>query len=143
MSPVDTLNSALGHTIAATSIAVLTFSAPTSSEAQEPAYEEADAVEEIVVTGSRIARRDFVSPSPISTIDRSEIEASPQATLEDLLNRMPQVLPDYGRAANNPGDGTARINLRGLGAGRSLVMLNSRRLAPSGSGSAVDVNNIP
>lgn len=100
-------------------------------------------VEEIVVTGSRIARRDFVSPSPISTIDRSEIEASPQATLEDLMNRMPQVLPDFGRAANNPGDGTARINLRGLGAGRSLVMLNSRRLAPSGTGSAVDVNNIP
>ena len=100
-------------------------------------------VEEIIVTGSRIARRDFVSPSPIATIDRSEIEASPHATLEDLMNRMPQVLPDYGRAANNPGDGTARINLRGLGAGRSLVLLNSRRLAPSGSGSAVDVNNIP
>ena len=100
-------------------------------------------IEEVVVTGSRIARRDFVSPSPISTIDRSDIEASAQATLEDLLNRMPQVLPDFGRAANNPGDGTARINLRGLGAGRSLVMLNSRRLAPSGVGSAVDVNNIP
>jgi hypothetical protein len=94
-------------------------------------------LEEVVVTGSRIARRDFASPSPITTIDRDAIEASAQATLEETLNRMPQVLPDFGRAANNPGDGTARINLRGLGAGRSLVMLNSRRLAPSGMGSAV------
>jgi outer membrane receptor protein involved in Fe transport len=100
-------------------------------------------IEEIVVTGSRIARRDFVSPSPISTIDRATIDAAPHATMEDLINRMPQVLPDYGRAANNPGDGTARLNLRGLGAGRSLVLFNARRLAPSGTGSAVDVNNIP
>ena len=100
-------------------------------------------VEEIIVTGSRIGRRDFVSPSPISTIDRAEIEAAPHATLEELMNRMPQILPDFGRTSNNPGDGTARINLRGLGPGRSLVLLNSRRLAPSGSGSAVDMNNIP
>jgi len=56
---------------------------------------------------------------------------------------MPQVTPDFDRTANNPGDGTARINLRGLGSHRTLVMLNGRRLAPSGIGTAVDVNNLP
>jgi outer membrane receptor protein involved in Fe transport len=127
--------------LVATPVVALAQSAAIAQDNEPPANEQL--IEEVVVTGSRIARRDYVSPSPISTIDRSEIEASPHATLEDLVNRMPQVLPDYGRAANNPGDGTARINLRGLGAGRSLVMLNSRRLAPSGAGSAVDVNNIP
>lgn len=56
---------------------------------------------------------------------------------------MPQVIPDFGRTSNNPGDGTARINLRGMGSGRTLVLLNGRRLAPSGVGSAVDLNNLP
>ena len=128
--------------IATALAALLLF--PGGALAQQAAEGNSDErVEEIVVTGSRIARRDFASPSPITTIDRDAIEASAQATLEETLNRMPQVVPDFGRAANNPGDGTARINLRGLGPGRSLVMLNARRLAPSGMGSAVDLNNIP
>lgn len=99
--------------------------------------------EEIVVTGSRIARRDFSSPSPISTMDRAILNSAPQPTLEETLNRMPQITPDFERTANNPGDGTARINLRGLGSNRTLVLLNGRRLAPSGVATAVDVNNLP
>jgi outer membrane receptor protein involved in Fe transport len=99
--------------------------------------------EEIVVTGSRIKRRDFTSPSPLASIDREAILFTGQPSLEETLNQMPQVVPDFGRTSNNPGDGTARVNLRGLGAGRTLVLLNGRRLAPSGVGSAVDVNNLP
>ncbi|MCH7637637.1 MAG: TonB-dependent receptor, partial [Proteobacteria bacterium] len=102
-----------------------------------------EAVEEIIVTGSRIKRRAFSSPSPIATIDRDMIAFSGQATLEETLNRMPQVIPDLGRTSNLPANGTATINLRGLGAGRTLVLLNGRRLAPSGVGSAIDVNNLP
>ena len=112
--------------------------------AQEVGEEVGDRqVEEIIVTGSRIKRRDFNSPSPITTIDRDSIAASSEATLEGLLNDLPQVTPDFGRASNNPGSGKAHINLRGLGPGRTLVMLNARRFAPSGSGNAVDINNIP
>lgn len=102
-----------------------------------------EVVEEIVVTGSRIKRRDFSSPSPITTIDRETIEFTGQPTLEESLNQLPQIIPDLGRTSNNPGDGTAAINLRGMGPGRTLVMLNGRRLAPSGAGTAVDVNNLP
>lgn len=101
------------------------------------------AVDEVVVTGSRLKRRDFLSPSPISTVERSDIAAAPQATLEELLNQMPQLVPDLSRTSNNPGNGTARINLRGMGAERTLVLVNSRRQAPSGVDSAVDINNIP
>lgn len=114
--------------------------------AQDAAIEdsaEEDVADEVIVTGSRIKRRDFTSPSPLATIDRDAIKFSGQPTLEETLNQMPQVIPDYGRTSNNPGDGTSRINLRGMGAGRTLVMLNARRLAPSGVGSAVDVNNLP
>ncbi len=113
------------------------------SRAQHEEQGDDEHVEEIVVTGSRLLRRDFNSPSPISTIDAEALAASGQATLEESLNQMPQVQPDFGRTSNNPGDGTARINLRDMGAGRSLVMLNGRRLAPSGVGGAVDVNNLP
>lgn len=102
-----------------------------------------DAIEEIVVTGSRIKRRDFTSPSPITSIDRQMLQFSGQPTLEEALNQMPQVQPDFGRTSNNPGDGTSRLNLRGLGSERTLVMLNGRRLAPSGVGSSIDVNNLP
>jgi outer membrane receptor protein involved in Fe transport len=100
-------------------------------------------IEEVVVTGTRIKRRDFSSPSPITTITGEEFEFSGQPTLEEYLNQMPQLHPSFGRTANNPGDGTATLNLRGLGPGRTLVLLNGRRMAPSGIGSAVDVNNLP
>jgi len=106
-------------------------------------HTETEELEEIVVTGSRIKRRDFTSPSPIATIDRETIAFSGQPTLEETLNRMPQIIPDFGRTSNASGDGTSRINLRGMGPDRTLVLLNGRRLGPSGVGSAVDVNNLP
>jgi len=52
-----------------------------------------DAIEEIVVTGSRLTRRDFTSPSPIATIDRGTLLNSGQPTLEATLNQMPQITP--------------------------------------------------
>ncbi len=100
-------------------------------------------VEEIVVTGSRLPRRDFTAVSPIATIESEALTYAGQATLEETLNKLPQVTPDFGRASNGVGNGKSQINLRGLGAGRTLVMLNGRRLAPSGIGTAVDVNNLP
>lgn len=109
----------------------------------DAAIEQEAAVEEIVVVGSRIKRRDFSAPSPITTIDREALYASGQGTLESALSQMPQFTPSHDRTANNPGSGRAFVNLRGLGASRTLVMLNGRRLAPSGIGTAVDLNNLP
>ena len=100
-------------------------------------------LEEVVVTGTRIKRRDYSSPSPITTIEREAFEFSGQPTLEEYLNLMPQIDPDLNRTVNNGGDGTAGLNLRGLGSGRTLILLNGRRVAPSGVSSAVDVNNLP
>ena len=123
-------------------LCALPVSAQTEGEPEIVADEEA-AVEEIVVVGSRIKRRDFSAPSPITTIDREALYASGQGTLESALSQMPQFTPSFDRTANNPGNGRAYVNLRGLGASRTLVMLNGRRLAPSGIGTAVDLNNLP
>ena len=124
-----------------TAISVLLLMIGEFAHAQTP--DDEPLLEEIVVTGSRISRRDFYSPSPISTIDRAVLDSAPQPTLEETLNQMPQITPDFERTANNPGDGTARVNLRGLGSNRTLVLLNGRRLAPSGVNTAVDLNNLP
>ena len=105
-------------------------------DAPSNALKEDRYLEEVIVTGTRIARRDVNTPSPLTTIDAEFIEFTNQPTLEETLNQMPQVFPAYGRSSNNPGNGTAEINLRGFGAGRSLVLLNGRRVAPAGPGNA-------
>ena len=102
-----------------------------------------ETIDNIVVTGSRIKRRDFNTTSPLTTISTEDIDFSGQTTIEETLNQMPQVMPGYGRTLNFHGDGTAGVDLRGLGPGRSLVLLNGRRVAPTGTGNAVDLNNIP
>lgn len=102
-----------------------------------------EAIEEIVVTGSRIARRDFVTPSPLTTLVRDDIDFTGQSVLEETLNQMPQVFPSFGRTSNNPGIGEAVVDLRGLGPARTLVLLNGRRVAPSGGFNFVDLNTIP
>jgi outer membrane receptor protein involved in Fe transport len=110
---------------------------------------EDESIEEIVVTGSRIKRRDFNTPSPLTTISREDIAFTGQATIEETLNQMPQVFPELGRTSNNPsrgnnpGNGGAGVDLRGFGPNRTLVLLNGRRVAPSGTGNGVDLNNIP
>ena len=134
--------SGANYSAIASAVALALVQSPATAQTNE-ASDDTQAIEEIVVTGSRLLRRDFSSPSPISTISRETLAFSGQATLEASLNKMPQITPDLNRTANNPGNGTARINLRGLGSGRTLVMLNGRRLASAGIGSSVDVNSLP
>jgi len=125
-------------------VGVATFGAtPQLLAAPADDFADQNLVELVVVTGTRIKRRDFSSPSPIVTVEREDLEFSGQPTLDDYLNQLPQFLPDFGRTSNNPADGTARLNLRGMGASRTLVLLNGRRLAPTDLGSAVDINTIP
>ncbi|MEL6285577.1 MAG: TonB-dependent receptor plug domain-containing protein, partial [Pseudomonadota bacterium] len=113
------------------------------SVAQDAAEDE-DAVQQtITVTGSRIQRLDFVSNSPISTVDSEQFELTGTVNTESLLNTLPQTIPGFDRTSNNPGNGTATVDLRGLGANRTLVLVNGRRFVPSGGDGVVDLNNIP
>jgi outer membrane receptor protein involved in Fe transport len=110
-----------------------------------PAHAQTETEEEtdIVVTGTRIPRPDLSSASPVASFDADEIAAHGAAQLEDFLNTLPQASPDLSRTGNNPGDGVARVNLRHLGADRTLTLLNGRRLAPSGVTGASDLNSLP
>ena len=131
----------------ACALAVTWLAGAVFAQDQDAEYDDADAeevgVEEIIVTGSRLRRRDFNAPSPITSVDQEQLRNSGQANVEAALNQMPQVTPSINRSTNNGSTGGAHINLRGFGIQRTLVMLNGRRLSPSGIGSAVDVNNLP
>ena len=111
-----------------------------SAFAQVADEEEADVV---VVTGSRIARQDFVSNSPVSTVESVQFELTGTVNTESLLNTLPQTVPGLDRTSNNPGGGFATVDLRGLGTGRTLVLVDGRRLVPTTGGGTVDINNIP
>ena len=102
------------------------------------------AEEAIVVTGSRIPRRNLTAVSPVTVIRGEEVQLQGVTLTEELLNRLPQVAPDQGAFISNEATGTATVNLRGLGAARTLVLLNGRRLVPGDpSYPAPDLNLIP
>lgn len=96
----------------------------------------------VVVTGSRIKKKDFISNSPVATVNAVQFERTGAINTENLLNTLPQTVPGLDRTSNNPGDGTATVDLRGLGANRTLVLVNGRRAMPNGSGGIVDINTI-
>jgi len=99
---------------------------------------------EIVVTGSRIARRDYVASSPILTVSQATIAQTGAVTLEATLNQLPQFTPSTGPASTFPNHGgQANINLRGLGTNRALVLFDGRRVQPSNPDGTIDVNIFP
>jgi outer membrane receptor protein involved in Fe transport len=104
-----------------------------------------DAVEEVVVTGSRIARQDLVSSSPVTTVSGEDIKVVGSASVEEYLNTLPQLVAGATKSTNVTGqaDATANLNLRGLGAKRTLVLVNGKRFMASNQQGIVDVNNIP
>ncbi|MDJ0939512.1 MAG: TonB-dependent receptor [Woeseiaceae bacterium] len=128
---------------AATIIIAAQTSAASAQAATKAASQSEEAVEEIVVTGSRIARRDFFSVSPITSFDRSEISLSGNVEIARLTNALPQIDPGVGSGAGNGFEGTTRINLRALGDQRTLTLLNGRRYATNSIFGAVDLNALP
>jgi outer membrane receptor protein involved in Fe transport len=121
--------------------------APHQTEAAAPGEqtESAEPREEvgIVVTGSRIPRRDFIAVSPIVTMGAEQIEQAGQATIEFGLNALPQMFTGTTSTAIQNRTGRASLDLRGLGESRSLVLLDGRRIQPATASGSVDVTSLP
>ncbi len=96
------------------------------------------------VTGSRIPSPNLTSTSPVTQVTSQDVKMEGVQNVENLLNNLPQVFADYGGNLSNAASGTATVNLRNLGANRTLVLINGRRL-PAGSPKlfATDLNEIP
>jgi outer membrane receptor protein involved in Fe transport len=126
-----------GASVLAAASAALTS---TPALAQDGAEEE----EAIVVTGTRLARQDFEAISPVTTVGAEQLELTATLTTESLLNELPQIIPGNTRTSNNSGGfDYATVDLRGLGPGRTLVLINGERVPVSSTGGAVDINTIP
>ena len=103
------------------------------------------ALQEVVVTGSRIQSLNIQSISPISSVSAVDIQATGLTRVEDILNNLPMVFAGQNSTVSNGSDGTATVDLRGLGAKRTLVLVDGRRLGPgTGDGrNYSDINQIP
>ncbi len=101
--------------------------------------------EEIVVTGSRIPRLQVDTAAPVTTLTRAQIQNSGRASVGDIIQTLPEQTGGTNTQVNNGGDGSTRVDLRGFGANRTLVLLNGRRIVPGGTGAdaTVDLNTIP
>lgn len=100
-------------------------------------------LETVTVTGSRIPRADLTSNSPVSVVGSEELRQSASLEVEQVLETLPQVVGTFGASSNNPGTGTATVDLRGLGPSRTLVLVNGRRMVGAGTDGVVDLNSIP
>ncbi len=123
------------------------------SRADAAAPANPEAVQEVVVTGSRIAQSpNDISISPINTVSSVDIQQTGLVRAEDILNNLPQVVAEQSSGTSISSLGIATVSLRGLGSQRTLVLINDRRMQPGGSGGVVgpggssnsaDINQIP
>ncbi|HEY3516460.1 MAG TPA: TonB-dependent receptor plug domain-containing protein, partial [Gammaproteobacteria bacterium] len=139
----------LNRTVLASTIGAL-LAGGGAAQAQEPAAGQGQALEEITVTGSRIVRRDLEAASPIMTVDTQALEDTSTMSIESVLNQMPQFVPDNTQfdggtnvASGAVTPGIASVNLRGIGANRTLVLIDGRRAQPVNASLIVDLNTIP
>jgi iron complex outermembrane receptor protein len=99
------------------------------------------AIDELVVTGTRIRRANTIAAAPVTTLSRSDLQFGGVLNLEEAINRLPVARADSTQFTNgSDADGRAQINLRNLGHQRTLILLDGERLAPV---QAVDLNIIP
>jgi iron complex outermembrane recepter protein len=110
------------------------------------APETGDALDEVVVTGSRLVRAGMTSPTPVTSLSTDEITAANPQSLVQGLAQLPALatstIPSSvgGRTTLGPG---SFLNLRGLGPTRNLVLLDGMRVPPSNIAGNVDINLLP
>jgi iron complex outermembrane receptor protein len=108
------------------------------------AQEQQQEMDEVVVTGSRLVRSDLSAPSPTTVITEDAVQLSGDATVESVLNELPQLSAGNNSSVNSAGgSGVLTANLRGLGATRTLTLVNGRRFIPANGAGSVDLATIP
>lgn len=127
-------------------------SADSSSKSSQALQGTAEpALQEVVVTGSRIAvAPNDISMSPVTTVTQGDIQETGFVRVEDVLNQLPSITAEFGSGDSISSTGTATVSLRDLGSQRTLVLVNGRRMQPGGAGgvppgnaNAADINQIP
>lgn len=118
---------------------------PVGPEARDAPLTE---VSDITVTGSRIVRDGFSAPVPVTVLGQEEIAAQVPANITEFVNQLPAVTQGFNSfntsgLVSSGNAGLNSINLRGLGAGRTLVLIDGQRSVASNAGGIVDINTVP
>jgi outer membrane receptor protein involved in Fe transport len=120
---------------------------PKIATAQQPAAQ--PTTEQVVVTGSRIARSGFDSAQPLSIVDAAQIENLGIVNVGDAIRTLPQNTPfftDTNVGIGNFNVGAQLANLRGLNpyfGTRTLTLVDTKRVVPNTEGGAIDLTLIP
>ena len=134
---------------------LLAQAGPGSAQQAPPVPADSPSLQEIIVTGSRIAAPNEVSTSPIQVISAKSIQVSGKTDITDIISQLPQILTnDLGQDLGNgtsgltSAGGVATADLRGLGPGRTLVLIDGRRLGVGSPNTAIaqpapDLDQIP
>ncbi len=120
--------------------------APVSAFAQDSEGEEAKTLDRIEVTGSRLKRAEIEGAVPVIVIDRASIDATGDVSVADVLRD--STFASFGNFRPQSGSSAqslATVDLRGLGSGRTLVLIDGRRAPtnPMSASSGSDLNAIP
>ena len=125
----------------------LALAAPAAAQTSQPPAP-ATAVEEVVVTGSRLQTSTFQTPTPVTATSAEDLKAAAPRNIADALTELPAFNNNTrsetpATAATGGTNGQNLLNLRGLGPARNLVLLDGRRLPATNSAGSVDVNVLP
>jgi outer membrane receptor protein involved in Fe transport len=127
----------------------VSLAAETGPSQAATAAQLAETVDEIVVTGTRIIREGYAAPTPLSVIDKAALENRADPNLAVLIAEMPAFSGNGPGSTNSTslgqsGNGQSNVNLRNLGALRTLVLLDGyRTVGSSASGQNVDISSYP
>lgn len=120
-------------------------SSPVGIAADQPASGSQEQMTDIVVTGSRIGRSGFTTPTPVTVLNADQLTKAAPSTIADSLRTLPALTATSGpqRASGTQGGGQSFLNLRNLGATRTLTLLDGRRFVAASQFGTVDVNLLP
>jgi outer membrane receptor protein involved in Fe transport len=125
----------------ATGAAAQGAAAPAEASAEDTQSDQA-----IIVTGSRLARSTFDTPSPVTVLGAADFEQLQITNVGEGVAELPAFRPSNNPSTNGFGSfnvGAQIVNLRGLGVTRNLVLVDGRRFAPTTREGSVDLNFIP
>ncbi|MCC5854877.1 MAG: TonB-dependent receptor plug domain-containing protein [Idiomarina sp.] len=103
----------------------------------------ADRTERIQVTGSRLRASDFEGANPVTVISSEDLLNAGVVDVGSYLQSMPAMSGSpIGTTTNNGGNGSVTVNLRGLGAARTLVLVNGRRTVDGGDFQTIPISAV-
>lgn len=104
------------------------------------------AVDEVVVTASRVNQSGFTAPTPVTTLGEDQVKSRAATTLGEVLAGVPSFRPSSSpqtAGVTSRNGGIVSADLRGLGESRTLVLLNGRRFVPQTAEGTVDLKQFP